>query len=151
MLKSFLFSLLFILYCSCSNYKYKIIFSEQNPKINSFSYFYQGIFLEKSGKWNKAVESFQKAKNFDSKSARIYKHLAKCFANLNSKEIAVINLKKSEKYADKKDYLIYYDIGTIYHELGFIMEAKRCYKKSLNIFPNFKKCYVALASLNYNN
>lgn len=119
----------------------------KQDKITAWAYFYQGLRFEYKKNWRQASENFYKSSILETKNSRIYMHLAKSLFFLNAKNSAFSALKKAEKYAHKNDYLLFFDIGRIYHLGGNYERAKYFYKKSTHIFPRFQKAVKALAVL----
>jgi tetratricopeptide (TPR) repeat protein len=136
-----------ILGCQAPNRREMILFQMHENQIKAWAYFYQGAVYEGEQKWVEAAESFYWAAILDPESPRIYTHLARCLLRLNFVALAMESLKRAEKYAQMDDYLLYFDIGTVYHEARSFSDALRCYRKSLAIFPGFQKGAQALADL----
>ena len=116
-------------------------------QIRAWAYFYQGLEYERQQKWTKATANFYRAASLDATSSRIYIHLAKTLLRLKLNEIGLRYLRQAQKYARPDDYLLYFDIGTVYQLVRLYPQARSCYEKSLAIFPGFQKGEHALATL----
>ena len=119
----------------------------QEVQIRAWAYFYQGLEYERQQKWTEAMANFYRAARLDSSSPRIYIHLANALLQLNLNEIALNYLRQARKYAQSDDYLLYFDMGTVYQYARCYAQARSCYQKSVTIFPGFQKAELALATL----
>ena len=102
---------------------------------------------EQEQNWALAAESFYRAATLESKSGRIYAHLAKNLLFLGLLERSMEMLQKAEQWMGEKDYMLFFDIGTVYHLARRYRDAKRFYLKSLDVFPGFQKGAHALSNL----
>lgn len=120
---------------------------KNHDPVRAWAFFYQGLALEKRECWKDAAQKFYLAAAYDRRSPRIYLHLAKNLRVLHLNEKALCYVKKTEELASRDDYLIYYDMGTLYLDLDRPLQAKKCLQHCISIFPKFSKAHRVLKKI----
>lgn len=115
--------------------------------IKAWAYFSQGLQDEQMQNWKSAAVHFEKAATLSPRSPRAYTHLAWSLLHLDMGKDALAALELAENDAAPDDYLLYFDLGNVYRAAGRYQAARRCYRKSLEIFPHFEQGDRALSDL----
>jgi len=116
-------------------------------RIQAWACFYEGLVCQKNQCWSEAAEQFHLAARLEPQQPRIYQRLAESLFELHHESDALVWLQQAEAVAEPEDYLLYFDMGTLYQKLGLLEKARECYRKALEIFPKFEKGQNALATL----
>lgn len=108
--------------------------------------FNKGITLLQEGKYNEAINDFEKVTGLDPDFNGVWFHLGFCYDNLYHDEKAVECYEKAIK-ADPKNHEAYYNLGNKYldisdpfiddEEYGDYPKAIEYYKKAIEIEPDF--------------
>ena len=117
------------------------------PNIATQAHFLAGLQEEYSMNWRKAIEHFEKVIAMDSTAPRPHIHLARCLLFLQNIHEGIYHLEQAENLAEKGDYMLWFDIGSLYHILRMKNNARTCYEKSITIYPLFQKAAFALIEL----
>ena len=146
------FLMIMCLSCGCSVSRPHLAWSadtdsDSGHRIASLADFAQGLACEQHGQWQAAANCFERAALRAPNSPRVYLHWAWSLRVLGSHSAARGLLKQAERFATPGDYLLYYDAGIVYETMENYDEARRCYEKSLAIFPQFFKGTQALIAL----
>lgn len=135
---------------SCS-FKHKGDYGEVvpagEPTISIQAEFMQGLNLEYSLNWREAAIHFDRSMRWNADAPRPHIHLARCLLFLQDIDEGIYHLQWAEKLAKKNDYVIWFDMGELYHILKMKENARVCYEKSITIYPLFQKAALALVQL----
>ena len=133
--------------------KLKEIIKSHNHLINEYEIQYGFAFDQYFDEnYSKSIEICKKLINVDSIKYSISDLLA---SNLKKQKLFLQTLKiYKKKLKEKKDYLIYYNIGTLFLDLGRINKALYYFKKSQNLKKNdnsnlwnLSLCFLTLGKL----
>jgi len=111
-----------------------IAFSEIVDKEVS-QYIEEGMKYGDSGKFNEAVESFNKAITLDSKNPKAYMMIGMAYLQLSQIDKAIENLRKSIEL-NPKNYEVYAPLSAAYQSVGKTAEAISYYVKFIDICPD---------------
>ena len=115
------------------NYVDKAI--EIEPK-NPRTYLYKGIFLEEMGKFNEALEAYEKSNSLDEKYEPVYNRLISVLNKLNKYKEAFKIAKVAEKFNYDKE-VFYNNLAEAYYKTKKDKEALECLDKAIEICPNY--------------
>ncbi|WP_372370450.1 tetratricopeptide repeat protein [Candidatus Uabimicrobium sp. HlEnr_7] len=149
MLTRILITLVLITLNSCSfkqAYPNEIIPAGE-PSVSMQAHFLAGLQEEYSMNWGKALKHFEKVIAMDARTPRPHIHLARCLLFMQNIHDGIYHLEQAEKLATKDDYMLWFDIGSLYHILRMKDNARICYEKSITIYPLFQKAAFALNEL----
>ncbi len=111
-------------------------------KKGATAYFEQGASLVKRGKYDEAIEKYEKGLQKEPRSAVGYNYLAIAYRNKYA-QLRSLKWRQKEIEAFKKAieldpnfYLPYINLGKTYYDMGNRKEATVYFKKGLEIFPD---------------
>jgi tetratricopeptide (TPR) repeat protein len=102
-----------------------------------------GFCFQKSGEYEKALESYKKAELFGLNQLWNFKKIALCYRNLKQPQKALEYYLEAEKL-DDKDLNTHLNIGHCYLELEQFEDALKCYFKVEYLAPGNKKVWRPL-------
>lgn len=111
-----------------------IVFSEIVDKEVS-QYIEEGMKYGDSGKFNEAIESFNKAITLDSKNPKAYMMIGMAYLQLSQIDKAIENLRKSIEL-NPNNYEAYAPLSAVYQSVGRTAEAISCYVKFIDVCPD---------------
>ena len=110
-------------------------------KKSATSYFEEGAFLVKQGKYDQAIKKYKKGLRIEPRSAVGHNYLGIAYRNkyaqlrsLDWRQREIEAFKKAIKL-DPNFYLPYINLGTTYYNMGDLKEAALYFKKGLETFP----------------
>ena len=113
--------------------------ADLNPKY----YNYLGEIYKQMGEVKNAIESFNKAIEFDSKDASIYHSLGHIFSNEKQNSEAIVNMEKAANLDPK-----YFDcLGDIYKKAEFTEKAIESYNKAIEFDSKNADVYHGLGHI----
>ncbi|KAI4504572.1 hypothetical protein M0802_000122 [Mischocyttarus mexicanus] len=125
----------------------KILIEEELIKSNGhneYANYLKGLILRKEGKIQDSLDSFQAAYNVNSSNVNNVKQIAKSLLIMGSHKRAVEAYLEAEKTSILPDWEIYYSLGECYVKLDQLQEAKKHFKRSIELTKN-ELPYLALA------
>ncbi|XP_043505596.1 Bardet-Biedl syndrome 4 protein homolog [Polistes fuscatus] len=125
----------------------KILIEEELTKSNGhneYANYLKGLILRKEGKIQDSLDSFQAAYNVNSSNVNNVKQIAKSLLIMGSHKRAVEAYLEAEKISILPDWEIYYSLGECYVKLDQLQEAKKQFKRSIELTKN-ELPYLALA------
>ena len=108
-------------------------------------YFNKGVILFEQQKYEDAEKNYKKALNLSPYDELLLHNIAMLYTEMYSFDEALLNLKKVP--ADKRDYVYYYSIGTIYlrygdYNSGYYNEAIKSFDKAIELNPGFDDAFL---------
>lgn len=106
--------------------------------------------LTKQGKLDQAEARLRRAMNRDPENPRLYELLGDVYAKQNDHYDALENYTQAAKLNPQSNY--YLDLqGGEYQQLGQLAQAEMCYKRSLQLDPDYAPALVALGNIRAKN
>ncbi|KAK2583471.1 hypothetical protein KPH14_009440 [Odynerus spinipes] len=125
----------------------KVLIDEELAKShghNEYANYLKGLILRKEGKVQDSLDSFQAAYNINSSNVNNVKQIAKSLLIIGSHKRAVEAYLEAEKISILPDWDIHYCLGECYVKLDQLQEAKKQFKRSIELTKN-ELPYLALA------
>ncbi|XP_046813929.1 Bardet-Biedl syndrome 4 protein homolog isoform X1 [Vespa crabro] len=129
----------------------KILIEEELAKSNGhneYANYLKGLILRKEGKVQDSLDSFQAAYKVNSSNVNNVKQIAKSFISfrliMGSHKRSIEAYLEAEKITVLPDWDIHYSLGECYTKLNQLQEAKKQFKRSIELTKN-ELPYLALA------
>ena len=104
-----------------------------------------GLCYSNEGNYLEAIKALKKAIKINPSCAYIHSNLGLQYRNINNLELAIKSFKKS--LSIKESDLTWGMLGGCYGEKRNLIKAEECFKKSIEINPNFAGGHVDLANV----
>lgn len=115
---------------------------------NCYFYVHVGIMYERGCEFEKSIECYQKASEYDPKDIWPHNNAGYVYKRIGRYEDAISEYKKAiELMEDDQSMLPYRNLATCYEILGLYEEAMDCYNKVLEYWPDHIDTHERIADL----
>ena len=111
-----------------------------NPNMSSFE---EALLLDEQGRWEGALELYQKAVEGKDHTADAYCNMGIIFSNNSDSRMAIDAFTKCLK-TDPRHFEAHYNLANLFSDIGNIDLAKVHYQMSVTINPEFSNGYYNL-------
>ena len=108
-----------------------------------------GKIYEDNGKYDKAIEEYNKAIELNPYHYRTYLNLGNIYYKMGRIDEAIVHYKKALSF-NPNDYKAWNNLGTISIQKGLYEEAIKNYKRAIEIKPDYVFCLNNLGELYFN-
>ena len=124
------------------------IYFMSSPKNKVREYSALGTSLYREGKYEEAIEQFNKAIELDSEISGPYRGLGGAYLELKDYEKAIENFEKSLSINPNSPNT-YNGLGEVHYQIGDYDKAIEYFKEAINIDSNYDKAYIGLGLTYY--
>ncbi|MBI4650564.1 tetratricopeptide repeat protein [Candidatus Desantisbacteria bacterium] len=103
-----------------------------------------GVIYRKKGKYDRAIEEYEKALHFDPEYTLAYSNLGFIYYRKSMYDKAMEYYKKAIEI-DPSYVLAYNKLGVVYRKKGLYKKALEVYKKAIEISPDYAEIYYNMA------